>query len=399
LTETLGLYVQIPFCASKCSYCNFSSRVARAEVFDSYCRAVELEIERLPDLYNAQEIGQRLLGFAVDTVYVGGGTPTIVGAERLARILGAARERFHLDGPPEFTLEVTPASADENFLKEARGWGVNRLSIGAQSFSDRELRAVGRLHSAADTYETVASARRAGFSNISLDLIAGLPGQTQSSWQESLRVAQRLQPEHVSAYIFEVDEKSRLGKEVLRHGERYHATEVPDEDFMVDAYECARNFLRNAGYRQYEISNFALPGFESRHNQRYWRLEPYFGLGAGAHSFDGEWRWANETPPEAYVQRLARGEAPLAETRRLTVEELGEEFFFLGLRQAEGVDLSEARQRWGEPALARWMSVIEELAERSLLVRENDKVRLAEHTVLVSNEVFQEFLVTGMEAQ
>jgi len=397
--ETLGLYVQIPFCASKCSYCNFSSQVARPEVFDSYCRAIELEIERLPDLYDAQGVGQRLLDFPVDTVYVGGGTPTIIGAERLARILKAARERFQLEAPSEFTLEVTPASADENFLNEARGWGMNRVSIGAQSFSDRELRAVGRLHSAADTHETVVCARRAGFGNISLDLIAGLPGQTQSSWQESLRVAERLQPEHVSVYIFEVDEKSRLGKEVLRHGERYHATDVPDENFMADAYECARSFLRNAGYRQYEISNFALPGFESRHNQKYWRLEPYFGLGAGAHSFDGEWRWTNETSPEAYAQKLARGEAPLAETRRLTVEELGEEFFFLGLRQAEGVDLSEARQRWGEPALARWMSVIEELAERGLLVRQNDKVRLAEHALLVSNEIFQEFLVTGMEAQ
>jgi oxygen-independent coproporphyrinogen-3 oxidase len=232
-----------------------------------------------------------------------------------------------------------------------------------------------------------------------LDLIAGLPGQTQSSWQESLRAVERLRPEHVSIYIFEVDDKSRLGREVLRHGERYHATDVPDENFMADAYEYARGFLRGAGYHQYEISNFALPGFESRHNQKYWRLEPYLGLGAGAHSFDGEQRWANASTPEAYAQKLARGEASVAEIRRLTIQEQVEEFFFLGLRQAEGVDLSEARRRWGEPALARWKSVIGQLAERGLLVRENDRVRLADHALLVSNEIFQEFLVTEMEAQ
>ena len=390
--ETLGLYVQIPFCASKCSYCNFSSQVARAEAFESYCRALELEIERLPDLYDAQGIGQRFLDFPVGTVYVGGGTPTIVGAERLARILQAARERFQLEALPESTLEVTPASTDENFLEEARGWGMNRLSIGAQSFSDRELRAVGRLHSAADTHETVACARRAGFSNISLDLIAGLPGQTQSSWQESLRIAERLQPEHVSVYIFEVDEKSRLGKEVLRHGERYHATDVPDENFMADAYECARSFLRNAGYRQYEISNFALPGYESRHNQKYWKLEPYLGLGAGAHSFEGERRWANEAVPEAYAAKLLRGDSPITEMRLLSPEEQLEEFFFVGLRQSQGVDLALASRRWGASRVTRWEPTIAALAQKGWLERQANQVRLDEQAYLISNEVFQEFV-------
>jgi oxygen-independent coproporphyrinogen-3 oxidase len=396
--STLGVYIQIPFCGSKCSFCNFSSQVGRDDLIGRYCQALEREIGEWDKLATSAEIASVTPRWPVDTVYIGGGTPPIVGAERLERIVARLRERCVIEAPCEFTLEVTPASADEDFLNTLRAWGVNRLSIGAQSFSDQELRAVGRLHSAADTHETSAKARRAGFSNISLDLIAGLPGQTETSWRESLRAVDRLRPEHVSVYIFEMDEKSRLGREILRHGERYHAAEVPDENFMADAYECARDFLASAGYRQYEISNFALPGFESRHNQKYWRLEPYLGFGAGAHSFDGERRWANETSPEGYTQRLARGEPPATDIRRLAPEEQIEEFFFLGLRQAEGVDLSEARGRWGNSAPRRWESIIAGLAERDLLVRDGDRVRLPDHALLVSNEIFQEFLVTQMEA-
>jgi oxygen-independent coproporphyrinogen-3 oxidase len=397
--NTPGLYIQIPFCGSKCSFCNFSSQVARDDLIARYCQALEREIAAWEGLAGSTGIAAASLRLPVDTIYIGGGTPTIVGPERLKRIVAKLQERFEIAAPCEFTLEVTPASADEEFLQKLRTWGVNRLSIGAQSFNDRELRAVGRLHSAADTSDTLARARRAGFSNISLDLIAGLPGQTESSWRGSLDAVGSLRPEHVSVYIFEVDEKSRLGREVLRHGERYHAVEVPGEDFMADAYEYARTFLRDAGYRQYEISNFALPGFESRHNQKYWRREPYLGFGAGAHSFDGERRWANEISPEGYAQRLARGEAPAVSIRRLAVEEQIEEFFFLGLRQTEGIDLDEARRRWSDSVLGRWQSVIASLAERALLVRENGRVRLADHALLVSNEIFQEFLVTEMEAQ
>jgi len=396
--ETLGLYVQIPFCASKCSYCNFSSQVARAEVFDSYCRAIELEIERLPDLYDAQGIGQRLLDFPVDTVYVGGGTPTIVGTERLAKILKAARERFHLDTVIEFTFEITPGSADTGFLAWARAEGVNRLSIGAQSFHDQELSSVGRLHSAAETRELIRQARRAGFANLGLDLIAGLPHQSETSWLESLRVTAQIRPEHISIYLFEVDEKSRLGSEVLRHGTRYHAETVPDENFMVEAYEAARAFLRQEGYIQYEISNFALPGYESHHNQKYWKLEPYLGLGAGAHSFEGERRWANEAVPEAYAARVLRGDSPITEMRLLSLEEQLEEFFFVGLRQSQGVDLALASRRWGASRVTRWEPTIAALAQKGWLERQANQVRVSEQAYLISNEVFQEFVTNQSSA-
>ena len=390
--ETLGVYIQIPFCASKCSYCNFSTQVARATVFDGYCHAAEEEIERLPELYEAQGIGQGLLDLPVNTLYVGGGTPTIVGTERLAKVLRAVRRRFRLDTLLEFTLEVTPGSADAGFLAWARTQGVNRLSIGAQAFSDQELSSVGRLHSAADTRELIRHARRAGFANLSLDLIAGLPYQTENSWRESLRITAEIRPEHVSVYLFEVDEKSRLGSEILRRGTRYHADTVPDENFLAEAYETARAFLRAKGYIQYEISNFALPGYASQHNQKYWSLEPYIGLGAGAHSFDGERRWANEATPEIYVDKLARGESPIAEVRWLSPEEQMQEFFFVGLRQSGGVDLGLARRRWEASRVARWEPTISALAQKGWLERRENQIRLTEQAYLISNEVFQEFV-------
>lgn len=392
-TKTLGIYAQVPFCASKCTFCNFSSQVAPQRVFHAYCSAVESEIERLSALYCSAGIDAELLRLPVDTIYFGGGTPSLLGAERLGGIARAIARRFGLASELEFTLELTPGSADDALLDSLRSLGVNRLSVGAQSFSDRELAAVGRLHSAADTVEQVLRARRAGYFNIGLDLIAGLPHQTEASWLETLKQVASLSPEHISVYLFEVDEKSRLGNEVLRHGDRYHADIVPDDDFMADAYETAREFLRTAGYEQYEISNFARAGFESRHNRKYWRLQPYIGLGAGAHSSDGLRRWSNEIAPETYQARLAQGESPIAESRSLSSQEQIEEFFFLGLRQCQGVDLEWARTRWGAARLAPWAHRISALQDDGLLERRDQRLRLPEQAYLVSNEVFEQFLI------
>ena len=395
--ETLGIYVQVPFCASKCTFCNFSSKVSRAEVLTGYCRALEQEIGCLRARLEAAGVVRHLFELSVDTLYFGGGTPPIIGIQRLERILQALQGRFEFADCVEFTLEATPGSADAEFLERALALGVSRLSIGAQSFDDRELRSVGRLHSAVDTRALVEQARRAGFRNISLDLIGGLPYQTAESWQASLEATVALQPQHISVYLFEVDEKSRLGGEVLRHGLRYHAEAVPDDDFMATAYETARQVLLAHGYLQYEISNFALPGYVSHHNRKYWRLEPYVGLGAGAHSFDGEHRWANESVAEDYSAKLARGDSPIDELRRLTPAEQVEEFFFLGLRQREGVRVGQASEPWGSAALAPFEKVIDELVERGLLEKVDDRVPLTDHALLVSNEVFQEFLAAKAE--
>jgi oxygen-independent coproporphyrinogen III oxidase len=393
---TLGIYVQFPFCASKCSFCNFSSKVSAQPELESYLAHVEREIELLgsePTVTSLDEApGCALLDLPVDSLYFGGGTPTLAGAEGLGRMFAGLRRRFCFDRAPEITLEMTPGSAGPALLAACRRLGVNRLSIGAQSFDDHELQSVGRLHSADDTGEQVRLARAEGFESVSLDLIAGLPHQTPSSWVHSLRRLVSLEPDHVSIYLFEIDGKSRLGTELLLAGERYHAAAVPDEDFMAAAYEQARELLDAAGFVQYEISNFARPGFESRHNCKYWRGEPYLGLGAGAHSFDGHARWSNEVSTGSYAGRLNRGYLPIAEYQTLTEVEEIEEFFFLGLRQRCGVDLACAAARWGDRAIAPWRARIDSLLERGLLEASGDSLRLRPETYLVSNEIFQEFL-------
>ncbi len=390
---TTGLYIQIPFCASKCSFCNFSSRVERAEVYAEYAQALLREIDHYPDIAALAGIDRSICNSQIDSIYIGGGTPAVLGSHRLAEIVAALKRRLHFAPAIEFTLEATPGSADYKFLRHARAIGINRLSIGAQTFDDRELRAVGRLHSADDTRALVRDARQQGIENISLDLIAGLPFQTADSWQASLEAVRELMPVHVSVYIFEIDEKSRLGREVLRHGSHYHASDVPSEDFMADAYESAREFLAAAGYAQYEISNFALPGCESRHNQKYWRLEPYIGLGAGSHSFDGSHRWSNVVEPHAYAHQLSGGNSPVEDFRRISDQEQLEEFFFLGLRQTEGVDLEAACERWGFEQVARWEPVIARLKREGWLEQNLKRICVPQRAFLVSNEIFQEFLV------
>ena len=390
--ETLGLYIQVPFCASKCSFCNFSSRVERGEVYYRYCRALAEEIDRLPDDYRRAGLAANAFDLPVNSVYIGGGTPSLLGSDRIARLVEALHYRFLFAPKVEFTMEVTPRSAGKDFFERGMALGINRLSFGAQSFNDSELRSVGRLHSGDDTRSMVQTARGVGITNISLDLIAGLPHQTEALWKASLESAIALRPEHMSVYLFEIDEKSRLGREVLRHGTRYHSDAIPDDDFMADAYDQARDLLREAGYIQYEISNFALPGFESVHNRKYWQLKPYVGLGAGAHSSDGLFRWENATAVEDYERRLEHRGSPITDQQRLSPRAQLEEFFFLGLRQIDGIKLAEASRRWGPERVDRWVPKIKPLEHEGLLVRQNGNVRLTEKALLVSNEVFQEFI-------
>jgi len=390
--SNLGVYIQVPFCASKCTFCNFSSRVERSTVFDQYTRMLRRELEGWQCSVAEYGIPPEILSHPVDSIYIGGGTPTLLGEERLALVIRALQESLRCREDMEFTLETTPGSTDASLLRALQGLGVNRLSIGAQSFDDGELRAVGRLHSADDTCELVHHARQAGFQNISLDLIAGLPHQTEESFRRSLESTVRLRPEHVSLYLFEVDEKSRLGREVVHGGNRYHAGTVPGDEFMANAYESGSAFLAKEGYLHYEISNFALPAFESRHNQKYWQLAPYVGLGAGAHSFDGVRRWSNQIDVQSYMAKLAAGQPPINEFRSLTVEEQVEEFFFLGLRQVEGVNLTLARERWGAGCFQPWEEKIQNLAREGWLACQGDRVRLARHAYLISNEIFQEFV-------
>lgn len=391
--QTLGIYIQFPFCASKCSFCNFSSRVEPRAAYGPYLEALESEAGFTREMRLPQHVRPDFPLLPVDTIYCGGGTPSLAGPDGLARISDTLRRSFRVSEEPEWTMEITPGSADRDLLKQMRESGVNRLSVGAQSFNDHELRSAGRLHDADEIREQLATARQAGFRNLSVDLIAGLPYQTEMSWQLSLADVARLRPEHVSVYLFEEDNRSRLGRERAMKGGRYGADSVPGDDFMAWAYEQARESLAEQGYLQYEISNFALAGCESRHNQKYWQLKPYLGLGAGAHSFDGVSRWSNAEEPKSYQARLTRSELPVEEIRTVSPSEQVEEFFFLGLRQCIGVNLQLARSRWGAPPLNWWEERARRLVEEGALEEEYQWLRLKRDKYLLSNEIFQQFLM------
>lgn len=308
--KVLGIYIQVPFCQTKCTYCNFHTGVAARAAYAPYALAVEREIRDWRSLHAAAGLASaaRLASPTLDTIYLGGGTPSLFDPADLSRILAAVRSQFVCsDG--EVTLEADPETITPEKAAQWLEAGINRISLGAQSFSDPELVAAGRMHRREDIFRAIAHLRSAGLANVSLDLIAGLPHQTPSSWQASIEETLRLRPEHISIYLLEVDEGSRLGRELLAGGARYGAAQVPGDDAMADSYELACEQLRQAGYEHYEISNWALPGFRSRHNLKYWRREPYLGFGAGAHSFDGQWRWANAHDPRR-IRNLHRAESP-----------------------------------------------------------------------------------------
>ncbi len=441
----LGIYIQVPFCQTNCTYCNFHTGVASPSAYAPYARAVEREITNWRAFHRAAKLesvdrlesgdatanchpeprapqntpllpssvipnpGRILDGgegsaFSVDTIYLGGGTPSLFDPADLARILDAVHSEFCSPDPAApssraraaSTAASTTLEADPETITPAKtaAWlaaAINRISLGAQSFHDAELKAAGRMHRREDIFSAIACLRSEGFANISLDLIAGLPYQTPASWRESLDEALRLRPEHISIYLFEIDEGSRLGRELLAGGARYSAAAVPSDDAMADSYEFACERLREAGYDHYEISNWALPGFRSRHNLKYWRREPYLGFGAGAHSFDGRFRWANAHDPAAYAAAIEQGRLPIEQLEEVTPKQALDEELFLGLRQLDGIDLAPIAAQYGARQQAQYNRLeirIEELRAQGLVECDGTRVRLAPARLAVSNEVF-----------
>jgi len=361
-----GVYLSYPFCAQKCSYCNFASGVYPRDLARRYLAALRREIES----HHWQ--------WTPETVYLGGGTPGGMEERELASLLEL------IPGKPwrEATIEAAPGSITGQKARAWRQADINRVSLGVQSFVAEELRQTGRKHNAEIATREIALLRNSGIENINVDLIAGLPRQTADSWRASLEWIERLEVPHVSVYMLEVDEDSRLGKEILHGGQRYGAPLAPSDEQTAELYEIAVEELARMGLARYEISNFARPGWESLHNLKYWRLEPYAGFGADAHSFDGTTRRQNaETAPE-YIELIERQGSACTDQRPAR---LHEERFFVGLRLSEGVLLHDGETERLAARLRRFF-------DEGLLEIRNGRLRLTPRGVMLSNEVLQEFL-------
>ena len=392
----VGIYISVPFCRTKCSYCNFASDVFSKPLFGRYLDRVCEDIENAERI--AAEMGG-LIEHEVDSIYLGGGTPTVLEAAQLERIFSAVRSQFDVCREAEVTVECAPGTLTPTILTSLLRCGVNRVSLGVQSFVDQEAAAVGRLHNRDTVLEDISCLRKAGITNINLDLIAGLPHQTHESWDLSLRTALASGVPHVSVYMLEVDEDSRLGRELLAGGKRYHAHFVPNEDLTADFYSTACERLEDAGIAQYEISNFARKGMESRHNLKYWTRQPYLGFGVDAHSMLRAMPEGCNSTDELEAVRISTADnlelyISSATSQRTIVTRRAalEENFFLGLRLVCGVNLTELSSTFGAEAVEPFGSAIRESIDDGLLLQAGELICLTPRGRLLSNEVFQRFL-------
>jgi oxygen-independent coproporphyrinogen III oxidase len=382
-----GIYIQVPFCQTKCTYCNFHTGVVSAGRFAPYTAAVCEEIRNRGPFGRLAELEIPAGPATVDTVYIGGGTPSLLEPELIGEMLDAIRQTFSCEFH-EVTLEADPETVEVEKAGQWVAMGINRISFGTQSFVDEELKASGRMHRRTDIYRAVPMLREAGICNISFDLIAGLPKQTTGSWRKSLEESIALAPAHVSIYIMEIDQGSRLGLEVLQGGSRYSAKDLPTEESMADFYESAQVLLKQAGYEQYEISNWAKPGSASQHNLKYWRRDPYFGFGAGAHSFSHGQRWANAHDAAAYVEAIGNGRTTIESVDKITPQLALEEEFFLGLRQLSGINVSRIEQEYG----VAFQKKVADLAAAGMIELSGQYARLPASKLSVSNEIIVELL-------
>jgi putative oxygen-independent coproporphyrinogen III oxidase len=387
IISPLGLYIHIPFCRSRCSYCDFATGLYESELARRYVNALVDEIART-------EINNEF----VDTIYLGGGTPSLLEPEQLNQILTALRRRFHIAATAEVTMEMNPGSAggtrDEadsaiiETLRTFRELGITRVSFGAQTFDDQELARLGRSHNVADVKRTFSNLRTAGYDNVSLDLIAGLPGQTLAGWRSNLDEALRLRPEHLSFYLLEVHAGTPLAEHIKRG-----IQPQPDDDLAAKMYELMLERACADGYEHYEISNLCLPDHESRHNSKYWTGQPYLGFGCSSHSFDGQRkRCANERDMNRYVRLIEDGQSPVVESQDLTDEELRAERMFLGLRMMEGIGIKEYQEHYGVDLREEYREQLAIFHEAGLVAFDHERLKLTRSGALLSNEVFTAFI-------
>jgi oxygen-independent coproporphyrinogen-3 oxidase len=386
----VGLYLSVPFCRTKCSYCNFASDVFSRAIFRRYVDRVCADIGSAAT--TAKKMGGRL-DHSVDSIYLGGGTPTVLDFEDLERLFTAISQNFDISHDTEATVECAPGTLTSAMLATLQRCGVNRVSLGVQSFVDIEAAAVGRQHNRATVLDDIARLRASGLHNINVDLIAGLPHQTPSSWQTSLDDLVDSGVPHASVYILEVDDDSRLGRELIAGGARYHAHHVPDDELTADLYETAREQLNSAGIEQYEISNFAKKGSESRHNLKYWTRQPYLGFGVDAHSMLPAVHPAIDAVRFSTAESLDQYVADAPVNRSVVTQRNAlEETFFLELRLNRGLDLDQVAKRFGPMVMPSLKPIIAELEDSELISRQNRQLHLTDRGRLLSNEVFQRFL-------
>jgi len=375
-----GLYVHIPFCIAKCAYCDFNSVPVQGQDTGAYVEAL-IEEMRL--------VRARLseVPAAFGSVYFGGGTPTTLPAQALVRIMAVLRGVYRVADDAEVTIEANPGTVDPASLKRLREGGFNRLSLGVQALDDRLLRALGRVHTVEQAVQSIHWAKEAGFDNVSIDLIYGLPGQSVDDWRNTLEGAVSLEPRHISAYALSVEPGTRFWR-LQEQG----LLGLPDEDTEVEMARQTEGILAEHGYERYEISNYAKPGYRCRHNQVYWKDGPYLGFGAGAVSYWSGERRRNVGEPKAYVRMVKGGEVPVEEAERLPPEKAVGEAVMLGLRMLDGVDAAELERRFGVNVLERFMPQVCRLAKIGLLEVEGARLRLTARGLMLANEVWAEFV-------
>ncbi len=379
-----GIYIHIPFCKSRCSYCDFATDVYKnAETVERYVNALCKEIENFQS--EKSKIQNPKSKIQIDTIYFGGGTPSLLSPKQLEKILDIVHKKFSVDTDSEITMEMNPATMTLETVKEYRSLGVNRASFGAQTFDDTELKRLGRKHTANDVRETIELLRNADFDNVSFDLIAGLPRQTLEDWERNLDEALKLNPEHLSLYLLEIHEGTPLAEQIQSGRQP-----LPDEDLAGEMYELMLEKVSDKGFEQYEISNFSLPNFQSRHNSKYWRCEPVYAFGVSAHSFDGiKTRWSNERDTFQYVGMIEQDNSAIVENSEINLKS---EFVYLGLRLAEGININAYKKQFDEDFIETYDENLRRFSEIGLIEISENHVKLTRKGFLFSNEVFIEFV-------
>jgi oxygen-independent coproporphyrinogen-3 oxidase len=379
ISETnAGLYVHIPFCRNLCLYCDFYSKIGSDDEIGRFLDALSIE---------SKSAANQFPGYRFDTVFLGGGTPSMLDSNQICRLFESINSTMKLSSDAEITIECNPSSLNAELLETYKAIGVNRISLGVQSFNDSHLRRLGRTHTSAEAREAFDLIRKCGFSNVSLDLIYGLPDQTLDEWADDLDRAVELGPEHISAYNLIIEDETPFG-ELYKRGE----LGLPSDNIQGEMYISLNEHLRSAGYERYEISNFARSGYECRHNLKYWRGEPYIGLGPAAVSCDTTHRWKNRADLESYISAIESGQPPPRDKEELTREKCREEYVMLALRQTEGISLDHLRTNYDYDLLRDKDDIIKALETSGYIEIGDGRIKLAEKGLFLADEIIVRML-------